>query len=111
MKVKLLYIISMKARYGDKVELVYTDTNSLILLIETEDVYKDMSEMHEHFDFSDYPSNHELVKSLPEGAYKRNTKVPRKFKDECKGKVMWKITALYPKQYSYVLADGKTDRR
>ena len=68
------YYNIMKARYGDKVELVYTDTDSLILLIETEDIYKDMAEMYEHFNFSDYPPNHELVKSLLEGAYKRNKK-------------------------------------
>ena len=32
----------LKARYGHKCELVYTDTDSLILDIKTEDVYKDM---------------------------------------------------------------------
>src|SRR5277367_6297811 len=69
------YYNVMKARYGDKVELVYTDTDSLILLIETENIYKDMLEMHKHFDLSDYPSEHDLVKSLPERAWKRNKKV------------------------------------
>ena len=34
----------LKARYGQKCELVYTDTDSLILDIQTEDVYKDMQE-------------------------------------------------------------------
>src|SRR5277367_3080532 len=46
------YYNIMKAHYGDKVELVYTDTDSLIILFQTPGVYKDMAEMHEHFDFS-----------------------------------------------------------
>ncbi|CAG8771916.1 22015_t:CDS:2, partial [Dentiscutata erythropus] len=45
-------------------EMVYTDTDSLILLIRTENVYKDMAEMHEHFDFSDYKSEHPIYKAL-----------------------------------------------
>ncbi|CAG8851408.1 9936_t:CDS:1, partial [Gigaspora margarita] len=55
--------------------------------------------------------DHELVKNLPEGAWKKNKKVPGKFKDECNGTAMWKITALRPKLYSYILANGKADKR
>ena len=51
------YYNVIKARYGDKVELVYTDTDSLILLIETKNVYKDMSEMHEHLTLVTIPLN------------------------------------------------------
>ncbi|CAG8604111.1 701_t:CDS:2, partial [Paraglomus occultum] len=105
------YYNVMKARYGDKVDLAYTDTDSLILHIQTEDVYKDMAEMHEYFDFSEYPPEHELVKNLPEGAWKKNKKVPGKFKDECNGIPMWKGIFLRPKQYSYILANEKSDRR
>src|SRR5271170_8044454 len=63
------YYDVMKARYGDKVELIYTNTDLLILLIEIENVYKDMSEMHEYFDFSGYLPEYDLVKSLLEGAW------------------------------------------
>jgi len=34
----------MKARYGEKCELIYTDTDSLLMEIETDDIYRDMSE-------------------------------------------------------------------
>jgi len=34
----------MKARYGQKCELTYTDTDSLLREIETDDVYRDMAE-------------------------------------------------------------------
>ena len=33
----------LKAKYGPKCELIYTDTDSLLLNIQTEDVYKDMN--------------------------------------------------------------------
>ena len=33
----------IKNKYGDKAELLFTDTDSLMYLIETQDVYKDFS--------------------------------------------------------------------
>ena len=47
-------------RYGSDMVLCFTDTDSLCLHIKTEDIYKDMKEMEEHFDFSDYPKSHVL---------------------------------------------------
>ncbi|CAG8802690.1 2592_t:CDS:1, partial [Racocetra fulgida] len=61
---------------------VYTDTDSLILLIRTENVYKDMAEMHEHFDFSDYKLEHPIYKALNKENIILNKKVSGKFKDE-----------------------------
>ncbi|CAG8588066.1 7999_t:CDS:2 [Acaulospora morrowiae] len=40
-----------------------------------------------------------------------NKKVPGKFKDENHGTAMWKFCGPRSKLYSYILADGKTDRR
>jgi len=34
----------MKVRHGQKCELTYTDTDSLLREIETDDVYRDMAE-------------------------------------------------------------------
>lgn len=45
----------MLEKYGDKLNLCYQDTDSLIYEVETEDVYKDMGEMKEYFDSSDIP--------------------------------------------------------
>ena len=36
------YIFFLQKRYGDKVKLLFTDTDSLCVEIETKDVYKDM---------------------------------------------------------------------
>ena len=45
----------MKAQYGDRVELLYTDTDSLLLEIQTEDVYSDMADHPSLYDTSDFP--------------------------------------------------------
>ena len=44
----------MKKKYDDKINLLYTDTDSFIYHIETEDSYKDFDDMKEHMDFSGY---------------------------------------------------------
>ena len=54
------YYNVLQKRYGDKVKLLFTDTDSLCVEIETEDVYKDMEEDKEYYDFSEYPKNHFL---------------------------------------------------
>ena len=50
------YYNVLKKRYGDKVKLLFTDTDSLCVEIETEDVYKDMSEQEDYYDFSENPN-------------------------------------------------------
>ena len=47
-----------KVKYGDKIKLLYTDTDSFILEIFTDDVYEDMKNNNHLFDFSEYPKNH-----------------------------------------------------
>ena len=49
------YYNQMKAQYGDRCDLLYTDTDSLLLEIKTEDVYKDMAEHQNLYDTSGYP--------------------------------------------------------
>ena len=50
----------MKARYGNRCELIYTDTDSLILDICKDDLYKDMQENSWVYDTSNYPKDHLL---------------------------------------------------
>ena len=45
----------LKVKYGDKIKLIYTDTNSFVIEVETDDIYKDMYEDRHLYDFSDYP--------------------------------------------------------
>ena len=73
------YYNYLKAKYGQKCELVYTDTDSLILDIQTEDVYRDMSHNVGLYDTSNYPKDHPLFSGA-------NKKVLGKMKDECGGR-------------------------
>ena len=83
----------LKARYGEKCELIYTDTDSLLLDIQTEDVYKDMKEHLWLYGTSNYPKDHPLYDS-------RNKKGLGKMKDECGGEPIEEVVALRPKMYS-----------
>ena len=107
------YYDILKEKYGENVELAYTDTDSLLVKITTENIYKDMVKMADHFDFSDYPKDHEVIKSLPEDQWittngkrvLKNKKVPGLFKDELNGKVISWFIGLKPKMYSFILTD------
>ena len=49
----------IKKEYGDKARLLFTDTDSLMYNIETENEYKDQWKHKEKFDNSGYPKNSE----------------------------------------------------
>ena len=60
----------IKQKYGDKAELLFTDTDSLMYEIQTEDFYKDISkDVKDRFDTSDYPPNH--PSGIPSGFKKK----------------------------------------
>ena len=49
----------IKNKYGDKAELLMTDTDSLMYLIQTDDVYKDIKkDVKKKFDTSNFPDVH-----------------------------------------------------
>ena len=83
----------LKARYGQKCQLVYTDTDSLILDIQTEDVYKDMQQCSWLYDTSNYPKGHPLYDD-------RSKKALGKMKDECAGDAIEEVVAVRSKMYS-----------
>ena len=64
----------LKPKYKDKTNLLYTDTDSFVLEIETDDFYKDTKDdLKEWFD----TSKHSKDMALPE-KYKRNASVNKK---------------------------------
>ena len=83
----------MKKFYGERLQLGYTDTDSLIYGIQTDDVYADMQQLKDHFDFSNYPQSSPLYS-------KENKKIPGFFKDECGGRIVEKFIGLRSKMYT-----------
>ena len=81
-------------------KLLFTDTDSLTYAIETEDIFSDMLEDEDLFDFSDYPQNHQCF-SL------QNKKVIGKFKDEMAGCFIREFIGLKAKMYSVKSTNGK----
>ena len=97
----------IKQKYGDKAKLLFTDTDSLMYEIQTEDFYKDISEDVKHrFDTSDYPPNH--PSGIPSGF---NEKVLGMFKDEVGGKVIDEFVGLRAKLYSYKMFEGEETKK
>ena len=99
------YYDTLKARYGGRVRLCYTDTDSLLVQIQTDDINADLIDMADQFDFSDYPANHPVRQTLGEEKIKANKKTPGLFKDECNGAMIAEFIGLRPKMYSILKAD------
>ena len=91
-------------KYGDKAKLCYTDTDSFIIYIKTEDFFKDISnDVERWFDTFNYDKNNK--RPLPIGM---NKKVPGLFKDELGGKIITEVVLIRPKTYTYLI-DGYDD--
>ena len=91
----------IKPMYGDKARLCYTDTDSFIIHIKTEDFYKDISnDIDKWFDTSNFNKNDNRPLEIG-----KNKKVIGKFKDELGGKIMTEFCALRGKAYAYKLDD------
>lgn len=80
----------MKKKYGSQYELMYQDTDSFIYKIYTDDFYKDMNDMKEHFDMSDYSKANPFYND-------NNKKVIGKFKDESKDLILSEYVAFRSK--------------
>ena len=86
-----------KPKYGDKPKLCYTDTDSFIINIITEDFFEGISnDVEAWYDTSDYDENDK--RPLPIG---QNKKVIGLFKDELAGRIMKEFCAL--RAYSYLM--------
>ena len=97
----------IKPKYGSKAKLLFTDTDSFLYEIQTEDFYKDISgDVKDRFDTSDYPEGH--PSGIPTGI---NKKVLGMFKDEAAGKTIKEFVGLRAKLYSYKMDEGKENKR
>ena len=76
-----------------RINLCFTDTDSLLYEVFTTDIYADMYENKEEYDFSEYPFIHPNYD-------KTNKKVIGKFKDELNGLPLEEFVGLRAKCYS-----------
>ena len=95
----------LKPRYGDQIRLCYTDTDSFIMHIKTDDFYKDINnDVDKWFDTSNFNKNDNRLLEIG-----KNKKVLGKFKDDLGGKIMTKFCALRAKAYSFLINDFTDD--
>ena len=82
-----------KPKYQDKAKLCYMDTDSFIILIKTEEFYKDVdNDVEKWFDISNYDEDDK--RPLPIG---KSKKVIGLFKGELGGKIMKEFIVLRAK--------------
>ena len=93
------YYNTLKKNYGDNIRLLYTDTDSVIIHVTTDDIYCDMQANISDYDTSNYPADHPLFSNT-------NKKIIGKFKDELGGQLLTEFIGIRPKMYSYVGEDS-----
>ena len=90
----------MKKKYGSRARLLFTDTDSLVYHIQTEDIYQDLLKDKKTFDFSNYPKQHYLY-------HTENKRQLGFFKDETAGTCILEFVGLRPKMYSFYTHEMK----
>ena len=97
----------IKPKYQDKTKLCYTNTDSFIIHIKTEDFYKDIdNDVEIWFDRSKYDENDE--RPLPIGKNKREIGL---FRDELGGKIMTEFVGLRAKTQAYLMGDNSEHKK
>lgn len=89
----------MKPHFGERIKLLYTDTDSLLYEVFTDDIFSDYLDLPENtFDFSNFPKSHSLFNDS-------NKRVPGCFKDETKGRIIKSFVGLKSKMYAILMDD------
>ena len=89
----------IKNKYGNNSRLFFTDPDSLMYEIKTEDVYKDFSNDKKMFDFNNYSTKSKY--------YDNSNKLGvGKIKDETADVAIEEFVGLKPKMYSYLADDN-----
>ena len=95
----------LRKKYGEKAKLYYMDTDSFIVNVKTNDIYKDIAEdVETRFD----NSNYELDRLLPKG---KNKKVIGLMKDELGRKTKNEFVGLRPNKYIYLTYNNNEDKK
>ena len=95
----------VKPKYGENAKLCCMDTDSFIIHLKTNYIYKVIAEhVQTRFD----TSNFEIDRPLPKG---KNKKVIGLMKDDLGGQVMKKFVRLRAKTYRYLKANNDEDKK
>ena len=95
------YYDVMKRKFGDKCSLLFTDTHSLCMAIQTDDWYADMRADLDYFDTSNFEEDHELFSQ-------KNHRVLGKFKSETGSRQPVEFVGLKAKMYSLDVCPKKS---
>ena len=96
----------IKPQHQDNAKLCYTDADSFIIHMKTEDFYEDIAnDVEKWFDTSNYDENGKRPPQIG-----KNKKVIGLFKDESGGKIMRRFVGLRAKTYAY-LRDDDTEHK
>ena len=90
-----------KKKYGNNSKLLFTDTNSLMYEIKTEDVYEDFSRNKKIFNFSNYSTKSKYYDDS-------NKIVMGKMKDEI---AIEEFVGLKPKIYSFLVDNNDEHKK
>ena len=97
----------LKPKYAKNIKLCYTDTDSFIFLVKTNDFYKDISDdIEKWFDTSAYSKD--IDRPLLKGI---NKKVIGKFKDELAGQIISELCILRAKCSSFKLDNDNEEKK
>ena len=80
--------------------MLFTDTDSLVYEIKSEDVYEEFFKWKDFFDFSNYPKDSKFFDET-------NKQIIGKMKDEFGGVILDEFAGLKSKTYSIKTIDGK----
>ena len=91
----------------DKAKLCYTDIDSFVIYIKTEDFFEDISNgIEKWFHTSNQDKNDKRPLLLG-----KNKKVTALFKDELGGKIIIEVVAIRLKTYAYLTDDGSEHKK
>ena len=98
------YYDYIKNKYGNNSRQLFTDTDSLMYEIKTEDVYENFSNDKEEFDFNNYSTKSKYY-------HNPNKLVVGKMKDETYGVAIEEFVRLKHKMYSYLVNDNSEHKK
>ena len=92
-----------------KNKIVFMNTGGFIVYIKIDDIYKAIAEdVETRFD---YWIKYQIMNEIDHCLKEKNKKVTVLMKDELGGKLMTKFVGLRKKSYSYLIDDGREDKK